>query len=303
MASYGTYYNRSRTPTMGDIVNPRDPRIMGGITTQPVGAPAPGPRDLAAEQAAWDAEARALQPGQYMNRQRPGTEGSVDPRTADPSSGYGPGGVRNPNYRAPNLPGVPPGGGGGGDPNAAPQRRAHTYQGSALAYYGTGDIPDTDDFTWGSHATTGFRTDRPKDERGGYTIKNTSGMVFSHYPPKPSSIPMVLADPKFRRLYPNAKQVGFDKIDYGDGKPVDVLKNADPNSDTAEAWAWMPESESVPDGAGAGLEKWRAAGVLPPDPTAPQDTSVSAEARTAVTRRGYRGASFRDWMPGDRGER
>ncbi len=127
-----------------------------------------------------------------------------------------------------------------------------------------------------------------KDVRGSNTIKNISGRIFSNYPAKPSSIPLVLADPKFKAKFPNAKQVGFDKIDYGDGKPVDVLEAADPTSDTAKAWAWMPESTSVPAQAGAGYTAWRSS------QTAGTDTGVTDDGfsrQTLVDPRSYPNAS------------
>lgn len=138
---------------------------------------------------------------------------------------------------------------------------SHAYTGGALDYYGTGDIEGAEGITRGSAGEmSGFSENGlngDKNVRGSNTIKNVSGRIFSHYPAKPSSIPLVLADPRFKAKFPNAKQVGFDKIDYGDGKPVDVLEAADPNSDTAKAWAWMPESTSVPDTAGTGYTAWR----------------------------------------------
>jgi hypothetical protein len=281
MASYGSYYNRERNPTMGDIVNPRDPRVTGGITTQPVGAPPQG---------AWPTT---------------GTPPPADPATLDkwgrppghPDYGrppQGPSGGGSPTWGVPQTPPPPP---------AAPNRRPHTYQGGALAYYGTGDIDGAEDLKGGSHASTGVNlAGWESKERGSNSIKNTAMKIATRYPPKPSSIDLWLNDPDTKRFFPNAKKVGFDKVDFGDGKPVDILKMADPNTDTAEAWAWMPDDESVPEGAGAGLAAWRAAGVLPPEPrTTPRDTSVSADARRAVTKRGYRGPSFRDWAY-ERGE-
>ena len=80
------------------------------------------------------------------------------------------------------------------------------------------------------------------------SVKNTFATIASRYPSKPSSIDKILADADFKRLFPNAKKVGFDKIDFGGvksdfetGTPVgiiDVLTAADPNTDTARGWWW-----------------------------------------------------------------
>jgi hypothetical protein len=80
------------------------------------------------------------------------------------------------------------------------------------------------------------------------SVKNTFGRIASRYASKPSSIDLILNDPDFKRAFPNAKKVGFDKIDFGgvqsdfeSGTPVgviDVLTAADPTSDTARGWWW-----------------------------------------------------------------
>jgi len=91
---------------------------------------------------------------------------------------------------------------------------------------------------------TGFNTNAwGSGERGTESMKNTFGMIASRYGAKPSSMAQLVQDPDFQTFFPNAKLVpggAGDKIDFGDGQgPVDVLKSADPNADTADAWAWQ----------------------------------------------------------------
>lgn len=301
-------YGRYRPSTMADLVPNRG--VTGGATyggAQPAPQPpAEGPPHgydygtLAPAQAAWDEEYRNLAPGQSMPRQRPGTEGPVTPRRNTPSSGYGPGGVTNPGYTAPTLPGVPPGGGGGGDPKlATPAYRTHAYSGGALDYYGIGDIDGVDDIKRGTVGVTkGFSEDGlngNRDVRGSNTIKNINGRFFSNLPAKPSSIPTLLADPRFRAQFPNATQVGFDKIDYGDGKPVDVLVNANPDTDTAENWAWQPESEAVAAGAGKGYADFRATWDAPATSAPPENHAMNDVAYERLAQRPrYRGPTMAD---------
>jgi hypothetical protein len=86
------------------------------------------------------------------------------------------------------------------------------------------------------------------DVKARTTVKNMFATIASRYASKPSSIDQILADADFKRLFPNAKKVGFDKIDFGGvksdfetGTPVgivDVLTAADPNTDTARGWWW-----------------------------------------------------------------
>lgn len=113
----------------------------------------------------------------------------------------------------------------------------------------------------GNGALTGFNTsDYGGDVKGRNSMKNTFGRIASRYKNAPSSIDSIMADPDFQRHFAGAKKVeggAGDKIDFGgmlsdfeSGVPVgvvDVLKAADPNSDSADAWAWMDEAN---DGGG-----------------------------------------------------
>jgi hypothetical protein len=114
----------------------------------------------------------------------------------------------------------------------------------------------------GHGALTGFNTsDYGGDVKGRTSMKNTFGRIASRYKNAPSSIDSIMADPDFQRHFAGAKKVqggAGDKIDFGgqlsdfeSGVPVgvvDVLKASDPNSDSADAWAWMDEAN---DGGGA----------------------------------------------------
>jgi len=277
-----SYTGGGMTPNAG--ASPRDPRIDA----------------TADEQAAWDREYAALPPGGSMNRQRPGSGALAGGGT--PGSGFGPGGASNPGYRGPGSPGYnygnnpPPGTPPGTSPSG---RTTHAYTGGALDYYGTGDIQNVDHITRGDVGVTAGFTEvglnGDLSVRGSNTIKNVNGRFFSNLPAKPSSIPILLAKPEFRALFPNAKQVGFDKIDYGDGKAVDVLEKADPNTDTATAWAWMPESTAVSPTAGRGYATWLSAqappvppgtppGTPPGGPGGPGGDGISDEARRLLAR-------------------
>lgn len=142
--------------------------------------------------------------------------------------------------------------------------------------------PATDGTTTGTTTPTGFaRTDRDRltwgntgrmegfevgstyggDLKARNSVKNTFGRIASRYASKPSSLDAILADPDFKRAFPNAKKVGFDKIDFGgvqsdfeSGVPVgiiDVLTSADPTTDTARGWWWGADDGAAPTGAPA----------------------------------------------------
>jgi hypothetical protein len=56
------------------------------------------------------------------------------------------------------------------------------------------------------------------------TAKYQSGRIFSRYDPNdPGVSQKIAADAEFRAQFPNARFVGPDKIDYGDGRPVDYI--------------------------------------------------------------------------------
>ena len=57
------------------------------------------------------------------------------------------------------------------------------------------------------------------------TAKYQAGRILSRFDPNnPQVLASILADPEFQRMFPGAKGVGPDKIDFGDGRPVDVIR-------------------------------------------------------------------------------
>jgi hypothetical protein len=183
---------------------------------------------------------------------------------------------------------------------AAPAKRSHAYPGSALAYYGTGDIDGADDLQGGSHASKGVNTKGwGTGERGTNSIKNTAMKIATRYPPKPSSLDLWLNDPDTKRFFPNAKKVGFDKIDFGDGKPVDMIINANPDDDSGDAWSFQTESDDVPEGAGAGQTAARSAVTNTTQPVGtPAPLSQEPYRSLATSARRYPGPTMQDWFNG-----
>lgn len=177
-------------------------------------------------------------------------------------------------------------------PTPTTRGRQHTYVGSALDFYGTGDIDGVDHIKRGNVGETGGFTEDGLNGnlgvRGSNTIKNVNGRFFSNLPAKPSSIPILLADPEFRALFPNAKQVGFDKIDYGDGKPVDVLEFANPNDDTAKRWQWGVEDSRVPATAGKGYTDWKSKNPITAPVTTPPGTTPPGDTGSGINEDAYR---------------
>lgn len=121
--------------------------------------------------------------------------------------------------------------------NAAPKT------GGALARYGTGDIADAKGLKTGGYGGEGFSYESraAAGERGADTIKNSFGKIASRYDPtQAGASKAVMADPDFQRLFPEARLVEHpngDMIDFGDGKPVDVLRAARAGG-AGEAWQW-----------------------------------------------------------------
>lgn len=166
--------------------------------------------------------------------------GSVDPRDADPRSGYGYGGVQNPLYQAQQSSqpqGQPQGQQPGSLADAAAQAAANGWT----------DIAGTKGFKTGNFmgSLEGFNTGAwGTDERGSDTLKNTFGKIASRYDPtQAGAAQQVLNDPDFKSLWPNATIVEHpnqDLIDFdgpGGEAPVDVLRAAQAGGSGA-AWQW-----------------------------------------------------------------
>lgn len=86
------------------------------------------------------------------------------------------------------------------------------------------------------------------------SIKNTFGKIASRYDPtQPGATRMLMADPEFQALFPNARLVEHpkaDQIDFGDGNPVDVLINA-VEGGAGEAWAFQTGGGAIAGGGDA----------------------------------------------------
>lgn len=110
----------------------------------------------------------------------------------------------------------------------------------------------------------GFRQDDyGGDQKAANSMKNTYGRIASRYEQKPSSLGAIMADPDFQRYFPNAKQAGFDKIDFGgtlsdfeSGTPVglvDVFQGADEANDTSAGGQWLDQNFMGGQGGGGSV--------------------------------------------------
>lgn len=140
---------------------------------------------------------------------------------------------------------------GGKDLGAPAKAPLAPAAGGALGRYGTADIDGAGDLKAGGYGGEGFSYNErsARGERGANTIKNTFGKIASRYDPtQPGAAKAVVADPDFQRFFPEARIVEHpngDLIDFGDGKPVDVLRAARAGG-SGEAWQWGAD-----DGTGA----------------------------------------------------
>ena len=249
------YPNFQHSPQPGDARLTVQPRgVSTGSGDFGRGARMPGvpayvtpPRSLADAQRQWDEEYRNLPPGQYMNRQRPGTEGSVDPRQADPSSGYGPGGVNNPAYTGPGSPGWgqtgPQGGPQAQNDYAALQAAAQRSMAGFTDIQGMRDYFKPGQFMG---QLEGFNTQGwGSGERGSDTMKNMFGTIASNFDvSQPGALRRAL--PEFQKAFPNATIVPHANEDLldpdgpdGPMEPVDVIRAATAGGQGA-GWQWSP---------------------------------------------------------------
>lgn len=75
--------------------------------------------------------------------------------------------------------------------------------------------------------------------RDANTSKYKAARIFQDFQPMPESLPAVID--RLQAEGVNAKQVSFDKIDFGDGYgPIDVIQGAYPGGGVA--WQWMPQN-------------------------------------------------------------
>lgn len=166
--------------------------------------------------------------------------------------------------------------------------------------------PDTEDkltdqqkrdrLKWGSvGALEGFRSgyDYGGDVKARNSVKNTFGRIASRYEAKPSSIDAILNDSDFKAFFPNAKKVGFDKIDFGgvksdfeSGDPVgivDVGNSFDPTTDTGRGWWWGYE-----DGGTGTSSTSSGSSVKWPTPDVPSPGMRDAEVESPLKTAAYR---------------
>lgn len=75
--------------------------------------------------------------------------------------------------------------------------------------------------------------------RGSESLKNTFGRIASNVDPgQENALSALMSLENFKKFFPNARQVGNDKIDFGDERPVDVLVGAQA-SGGGKNWAWQ----------------------------------------------------------------
>jgi hypothetical protein len=97
---------------------------------------------------------------------------------------------------------------------------------------------------------TGFNTAGwGSGERGTESSKNTFGMIASRYDMSAEGLQQLMADPDFKAFFPAAKLVGVDKIDFGDGRANDVIRNFDPATGRGDAWAYQLDTPGGGGGA------------------------------------------------------
>ena len=200
--------------------------------------------------------------------QRPGTGGSADPRVADPSSGFGYGGVQNPQYGG-QQGGMPPAWtqrNGGFNPQSGQQGQPQEqgqYGGLQAAaqqsMQGFTDIAGMrDTFKPGQFMgqLEGFNTNSwGTGERGSDTLKNMFGTIASnHDVSQPGALQRALVD--IQKALPNASIVSHANEDLldpdgpnGPLQRVDVIRGATAGGAGA-AWQWGPLDQQGAPNAG-----------------------------------------------------
>lgn len=143
----------------------------------------------------------------------------------------------------------------GGKDRGAPAPMA----GGAMARYGTGNIAGAENMSRGNYMgqLEGFNTGAWDNAPEGYeadSIKNTFGKIASRYDvTQPGAVRALMADPDFQRFFPEAQIIDHpngDLIDFGDGKPVDVIRAAVAGG-SGEGWQWGAD-DGMGDAGGMG---------------------------------------------------
>jgi len=79
------------------------------------------------------------------------------------------------------------------------------------------------------------------------TAKYQAGRMFSRFDPNdPGALTNLLNDAEFKGVFGNAKGVGPDKIDFGDGRPVDVIRG---HGAPGAGWSWQTQDDAPVIGA------------------------------------------------------
>jgi hypothetical protein len=108
------------------------------------------------------------------------------------------------------------------------------------------------------------------------SMKYRAGEILARYAPTPEGLKQAFADPDFTKLFPNAKLVGHDSIDFGGmlsdfdrgvgvGR-VDVGLLFDKDNNTGRAWGWQDQGNTGGSMGGAS-ETWKYKGPLASTPT------------------------------------
>jgi hypothetical protein len=144
---------------------------------------------------------------------------------------------------------------GGGVAQAPKTGGLSPMAGGAMARYGTGNIGGAENVGRGNYMgqLEGFNTNAWDKAPEGYeanSIKNTFGKIASRYDvTQPGAVRSLMADPEFQQFFPEARIIEHpngDLIDFGDGKPVDVIRAAVAGG-SGQGWQWGAD-----DGTGGG---------------------------------------------------
>lgn len=113
------------------------------------------------------------------------------------------------------------------------------------------------------------------------TAKYQAGRILSRFDPNnPQVLASILADPEFVRMFPRAKGVGPDKIDFGDGRPVDVIRG---HGAPGAKFSWQ-----TMDGSGGAAARPATARYAPMMPSeAPMDIWTNAAMAPTMTPEDY----------------
>lgn len=103
------------------------------------------------------------------------------------------------------------------------------------------------------------------------TLKYQAGRIFSGYDPDdPAVLQKIMNDPSFKAQFPNARSEGPDKIDFGDGQLIDMIRgHGAPGAKFA--WQWQNEPQG---GGGGGAPSWQTHKWTPPAPV--KQTTMAA---------------------------